>query len=383
MAAKIGLKRIFFWILLSVNIVAAIGLLLAFCAQFLPPSFSGLTVCCGIGFLYILIVNACFVVAWLFVNYKFCLISLSLILLNVGTIDKHIQLKAKELPESCPNTIKIVSYNAQLFGLYSNDESEREAAKGKVFNFLRTNDPDIVCFQEYFWDKSESLNFHTTDSILSIMDLDDNENSYYQYFTRNIKHQQFYGLAIFSKYKIVNAEPIVTDSSSNTAVFIDIKYRSDTVRIYNLHLTSIHMNETDYSVSDQIINNTMSDPSFDKNAKKLYSKITKSAITREKQARIIAEHIQNSPYPVIVCGDFNDPPASYCYNKIARGLKDSFRESGSGRGYTYHGTNMPQYRIDYILHSDKYNSFGHHVETSLMTSDHYPVLTHISLIKKK
>ncbi len=384
MARKNNTKSILFWIFLSLNIIVAIPLLLAFMAQYIPPSFSGLIVCCGIGFLYILLVNICFIVFWIFFNYRYCLVSLILALMSVGTIDKHYQFKAKELPETCPNTIKVMSYNAQLFGLYREDDiTKRDAFRDAVFQYLRETNPDIACFQEFFWDKSETLNFHTTDSILSIMGLEDKENAYYQYFTSNIKHKHYFGIAVFSKYRIIHAEPITTDSSSNSSIYVDIKYRSDTIRIYNLHLTSLHMNKRDYAVSEQITTNNMNDPAIDKHAKKLYRKITESSVKREKQAKIIAEHIKNSPYPVIVCGDFNDPPASYCYNKIARNLKDAFRESGEGTGYTYHGVNMPHYRIDYILHSKQYNSYGFQINKTLSTSDHYPIFAYISLISKR
>ncbi|HPT53031.1 MAG TPA: hypothetical protein PK740_07090, partial [Bacteroidales bacterium] len=181
MDKKIGFKRIFFWILLSLNIIAATGLLLTFLAQYVPPSFSGLIVSCGIVFPFILYINLAFVIAWLIFSYKYCLISLLFILLNVSTIDKHFQLKEKALPENCPNTIQVMSYNVQLFGYYNENNDADNKGKKMIFSFLRERNPDIVCFQEFFWDKSETLNFHTTDSILSILGLDNNETTYYQY----------------------------------------------------------------------------------------------------------------------------------------------------------------------------------------------------------
>ena len=75
-----------------VNIVAAIPLLLSYCAGFIPPSWGGAVVCCGIGFKYLLWINLAFVVLWLPFNYPWCLISLLLVLLNINNIDKHIQL---------------------------------------------------------------------------------------------------------------------------------------------------------------------------------------------------------------------------------------------------------------------------------------------------
>ena len=374
---------IFFWILLFLNVVAAIPLLMSLCAGFIPPSWSGPVVCCGIGFKYILWVNLVFVVLWLPFNYPWCLVSLALVLLNVNNIDKHFQLHGSDVPDTCPNSVKVMSYNVNLFGLYKDDDmKKRVAEKDEIMRYIGEVQPDILCFQEYFWDKSEQLQFHTTDTLLEILNLEDSKEHYFQYFTNTNKRQYYYGLAVFSRYRIIDAAPIVTDSSSNAAMYIDIKYRNDTFRIYNLHLTSLHMDATDYSVSEQITTNNFSDPKMDKNIKRLYRKLTKSAERRQNQVQILREHIDACPYPMIVCGDFNDTPAGYAYNRISKKLKDSFRESGSGHGYTHHGNGMPPYRIDYILHSPDYNDFGHTVGNTISVSDHYPIYATISLLKK-
>ena len=189
-------------------------------------------------------------------------------------------------------------------------------------------------------------------------------------------------MAIFSKYKIVDAGPVLDDESSNAIIYADIKFREDTVRVYNAHLSSIHMTATDYAISKQLTTNAGQDPMFEKNAKKLYRKVADAAAIRQAQADSLRSHINVCPHPVIVCGDFNDTPAGYCYNTVARHLDDSFRKSGKGRGVTYHGSSMPNYRIDYILHSPCYLSYGYTVGKEMGISDHYPIVSTISLFKK-
>ena len=62
-----------------------------------------------------------------------------------------------------------------------------------------------------------------------------------------------------------------------------------------------------------------------------------------EQADTIAKYIQQSPYPVIVCGDFNDVPGSYAYRTVKGNLQDVFvkiwkyisrYDSSKGRLYT-------------------------------------------------
>jgi endonuclease/exonuclease/phosphatase family metal-dependent hydrolase len=92
---------------------------------------------------------------------------------------------------------------------------------------------------------------------------------------------------------------------------------------------------------------------------------------RAEQAATLKASISISPYPVIVCGDFNDPPGSFTYHTVSGGLKDSFVESGKGTANTYNGK-LPSFRIDYILYSPVFKSYNFKV-TNIDHSDHFPV----------
>ena len=79
------------------------------------------------------------------------------------------------------------------------------------------------------------------------------------------------------------------------------------------------------------------------------SRLKSAFVLRAEQAQIIANYIKDSPYPVIVMGDFNDTPQSYAYRKIRKGIHDAFRLAGGGFGNTYSG-DLPSFRIDFIMH---------------------------------
>lgn len=374
-------RRFLYVALLAINILVGSPLLFSFLAQYIPPSTSKYVAFSGIAFPYLLVANCIICFLWIFVRYQYLIISLTLILLNTNTIDKHYQFKAVEKPQKCAQCIKVMSYNVRLFDLYNPTPSEFGKGKEKIFNYLKTEKPDIVCFQEYFLDKGNKLNFFTTDSILSTLELQNDERYYYQYFPNNLRNEYFYGLAIFTKYRIVNNGIVELEKGSNNiAIYADIKYRSDTIRIYSIHLTSIHLDKIDYETGKYFSQN-LNDPNLSKKTKNIYLKLDVAFKKRELQVKMLKNHIDSCRFPIILCGDFNDTPASYAYNQLAKKFKDTFRESGQGEGITYHGDAFPQYRIDYILYDKRYKSYGHTVTNSIKVSDHFPIFSYISLQK--
>mgnify|MGYP000783241517 FL=1 len=76
----------------------------------------------------------------------------------------------------------------------------------------------------------------------------------------------------------------------------------------------------------------------------------------------------------IVCGDFNDTPMSYVYRTMARGLRDAFRECGSGYSHTFRGF-YNTLRIDYVL-SGGFEPLSYEV-LPVDYSDHHPVVVRL------
>jgi endonuclease/exonuclease/phosphatase family metal-dependent hydrolase len=142
----------------------------------------------------------------------------------------------------------------------------------------------------------------------------------------------------------------------------------DTVRIFNIHLHSYGFNPVDYSIIDSGMVSIERD--FQE-AREMGSKLKTGFQVRARQAVIISEYVQKSPHPVILCGDLNDPPVSYSYQQVKKGLEDAFVSSGKGVGRTYIGK-LPSFRIDYIFYSNAFDAYN--FQTHLFRqSDHLPV----------
>jgi endonuclease/exonuclease/phosphatase (EEP) superfamily protein YafD len=92
---------------------------------------------------------------------------------------------------------------------------------------------------------------------------------------------------------------------------------------------------------------------------------------RAYEARILSSSIQKSTLPLIVIGDFNDPPSSYVYHTIRGSLLDAFTSCGWGWGSTYSGP-IPFLRIDNIFCSDPIKPTSFEILPTNI-SDHHPI----------
>ena len=318
---KKNLNRILF----IANSIVLLLLLVSYIAPKVHPDFFWHISLLGIFFPAILIINIIFGIYWLFSWKKYFWANLVIILLGTSHIDNIIanqknildQKKFNELQKNKKHQfdqlINIMSYNVRLFN--QNENINDDDIANKIQDAIRKEQPNILCIQE----------FNLTNETTKIFDL---------YNQKNANDNK---IQIITEYKVIKTGYI---KSKNICVYKDIVL-NDTIRVYNIHLQS----------------------NWVKSMKSSYQ-------NRVSEALKIKQHIDKSPYPVIVCGDFNDTPISYTYSNLKKGLADSFKESGIGIGNSYVG--IPTLRIDYILHSKKYKSYNYK-KNKYELSDHYPI----------
>ncbi len=357
------------------NILFTIALILSYISCYTNPNPYWLMPFFGLAYPYILLVNIFFILLWfLLLKWKKAIFPILIILLGYNHLGRLFQFSGRNLDDSSKN-LKIVSFNVRLFNLYFDNPKtiKNDYSKDVIFDFLKNENPDIICFQEYYYGSNPK--FKTTDSLIKIL----NTKEHFEYYPFKINDDQFFGISIFSKHKIINSDVINFNSkSSNSIVFVDIKYFDDTIRVYNAHLQSIRLSEEDAVFSD---NNKNFDGKL-KDSQKLFTKFKNAYIIRAEQVKCLVENIKSCRYKKILCGDFNDTPTSFVYQNIKRYLKDCFVESGKGFGKTYVGK-LPSYRIDYIFCDDNFESNNFKTHTDIKISDHYPISTNLQLCEKK
>ncbi|MFZ9662132.1 MAG: endonuclease/exonuclease/phosphatase family protein, partial [Chitinophagaceae bacterium] len=164
----------------------------------------------------------------------------------------------------------------------------------------------------------------------------------------------------------------------------DIKVGNDTFSVMNIHLQSYGFREPEYRDLAKI--RSQEDKQL-RATRNIFRKMRIAIEHRNRQADLLSEKIKNATYPLLICGDMNDVPASYAYKTIRGDMEDAFLENGFGLGKTFISGRsrvlgwLPTLRIDYIFHDERILSTQFKRLTKHQ-SDHHGLIADIELPKK-
>ncbi len=358
-----ALRRIFFFFYL----VTAILLIICILSQLLSPATFWPLAFFGLMFPALIVIQIVFLVIFLLLRSKAFILPVVMILAGWNSITATFQFPIRSTTiSSGSNSIKVMTYNVRLFDIahyWSTLNDQREGVLGYVEDLK----PDILCFQEFAVQDPGKFSLDFIKARLSMLPYSAVE---YNFTNQTRKH----GLAIFSRFPIISTGHEHFADTKNMMLFCDLLIGSDTIRVYNNHLESIHFDRDEFQWIDTTANKTRI--TRDK-VTEIADRMKGAYIKRAAQADQVRNNIDNSPYKVIVCGDFNDTPVSYATHTIGKNLYDSFRSGGKWLGITFPNIKAPL-RIDYILHSKEMVSSGYRIG-KVKFSDHRPVSCNIAL----
>ena len=348
------------------NHIAVIALLISYLAPHVSPENFWIIAFFGLAYPILVIINILFLIYWAIQIKKRAFYSFVVIIAGFANLHSYCQFTFNETPNGTKKMISVMSYNVKVFDLYN--WSNNNKTRNKMFQLINNESPEVACFQEYF--HRDSSKYSNTDSLMKYTKF---KYSHIEY-TTTVKPKQHFGIATFSNYPIINkGEVDFGYKSNNVCIYSDIQWGKDTLRIYNMHLQSIAFSKDDYKYIDDLQKDMETQDV--EHSKSILNRLKFAFIKRAQQTDLINASISSSPFPVIVCGDFNDTPASYTRNKIAANLSDAFVESGNGFGRTYIGK-FPSFRIDYILYSKEYKAYKFRTINEAL-SDHYPIICYL------
>jgi endonuclease/exonuclease/phosphatase family metal-dependent hydrolase len=333
------------------NLVLIVLTFIAYLLPFLAPKIFPLLSVFTLFMPLFFLANGLFFVYWAIQFKKRMILSGIVLLVGITFFNKFYKFSAKEFQES-DKDFTVMSYNVRLFNVFK--WLDRDDIPDVILEFINTENPDILCIQEF--------------SNSADMDLKVYPYKYILMEGKQIKT----GQAIFSKFPIIDQGNIVFPNSNNNVVFADIKKGKDIIRVYNMHLQSIKISPDVNEISENI------DVIDQQKSKFLFIRISKAFKQQQEQAVIFKEHEKDCKYPIIICGDMNNSAFSYVYRNIKGKLKDSFEEAGKGFGATYKFRYYPA-RIDYIFADETMEVKEFESFPDFQNSDHYPIMAKLSM----
>ncbi len=351
-------------LILFFNLLAIAAIGLSYLSVHISPERNWLLPFFGLIFPYLLIVNILFAAFWAIRMKWYFLLSLIAILAGWNHTARIYRFGGRQLAANREQAVKLVSYNVK--NLSNNNVNLLDTSvRKRILNYLDHAAPDILCLQEFTVIHPDPDTF--IDSLSAEFGLP--FHGYTKYSEK--KHRYLDALFVFSRFPVIRTEKLVRDEEHNFGLICDIDWHGDTVRIFNIHLESVRFRHEDYNFISGLDLQFTEDENIKENSLRIFRKLKLAYSRRAGQVDLTAGLIAQSPYPVILCGDFNDTPNSYTYQELTSNLTDSFVESGRGFGNTYAGK-LPSLRIDYILHDPSIMSWEFSREV-IELSDHYPV----------
>ena len=172
-------------------------------------------------------------------------------------------------------------------------------------------------------------------------------------------------VALNSKTKIIKQGKLTTKTVGN-AFFADVEFKGKIIRVVNLYLSPFSFDKGKVKPSEDLEKNKMK-------AMYVLRKLVPTFKIHQEEVSEIRKAVDESPYPVVLTGDFNAVPNSYEYYHLGKDLTDAFVAVGRGSGTSFHDYKFP-IRIDYIFTSKEIRPISYRVDRSVKLSDHFPVV---------
>ena len=233
-----------------------------------------------------------------------------------------------EVPAGQP--LSVMSFNTQ-----TNDT--------ELLDLIDRTDADVVALQEL--------------SAAGASVLENNLQDEYPYQALHPQDVDYLGQGILSRYPIMgDGYWEYTDLPDTTGhQRVEIEFSGDNIVIYNIH-----------PWPPAGYNFEFSDPSH-----------------RIPMLRIM-ERAFNETSPMLIVGDMNMVDEFAEYDMLAARLTDSYMQAGDGLGYTFPNLSLaplpPMVRLDYIFHTDDFQSVDSSVIEAGDASDHAAVLSRLVYI---
>ena len=351
--------KLLVFVLTILALIGLVAMALSVLNAYVNPKHFIWTTLFGLAFWEVLIFNIVVLVLLLLLWSKKAWISILALLVAIPGINKSYSFGSKE---EADNSIRVMSYNVHMFK-HIDGKTDSEDFANQMANQVRDQNPDILCCQEFAAFKSGVSRPKCIEDFA--------ESCGFQYIYYNRK-SNFGGNVVFSKYPITKVDEESGFGQENTygvMVTVDAGEKGK-FHVANVHLLSYMITDTEI---DLLINSTDKKDDLDTIGKTVLHKLSYAFQRRSDELKNVLTTMPPVSGPIIMCGDFNEPPLSYNYRQMQKaGFVDTFTKVGRGIKPTYAGK-LPLLRIDYIWANEDVKPLNFK-RLRYKASDHYPIM---------
>lgn len=331
----------------------------------------------GLGFLILFFTLLFLLIFWLTIRSKWWIVCGVILLLGYRQIDAAFafHLPSKFEMVKGDDVLRVMQWNVHSWNqsTYPSEHRFDTKALPKMMALIEEYNPDVLCMEEFF----ESENRRKWPS--NIATLKKMEYKYFFFLNPGRVDDHYEGVAIFSKLPILESGEVQVsvNSDADPLAYADVQFAGQRVRVIAVHLQSVKFDDKQYQDLNDLRRGRKPDI---RGGRTIFSKLKAGFQHRYDQALRVRRQAEQSSYPVVVCGDFNDVPNSGTYFTIAGNLQDAFLKKGTFIGRTFRFIS-PTLRIDYIL-PDNHFEVTQFKRIKSTYSDHYPLVADLTLHQK-
>ncbi|KYP15443.1 endonuclease/exonuclease/phosphatase family protein [Flavihumibacter sp. CACIAM 22H1] len=363
-------------ILLTIGVCLLYGM--ACLAWYFPPGKYWYIAILGVGYAFLLVAMLGLLLFWILARSKWIFLPLLTLLLSWQSIGAFFafQPMARTTITKPENSFRVMQWNVERFAQMRPSSRANRNKRKQILSYIRIQDPDILCMQEFF-ESNDPERF--AENIPFFRDSLGFRYFYYAMDHRRPDTAYEHGIAIFSKYPIKKTFRGRYDGpkemkANESYIYIDLEINGKMIRVFTTHLQSLLFTGTEFKNLEDI---KKGDEKTLTKSVSIFRKFRQAYAFRKDQAHKVRDELNKSPYPVIICGDFNDIPNSYVYRTVKGNLQDVFTRKGFGVGRTFSSIS-PTLRIDYTLVDPMFEVVQCR-NPHPQLSDHFPVITDLRL----
>lgn len=267
-------------------------------------------------------------------------------------------MNSKTDPEPGAPTLTVLTWNV----LHGSDLEHPDASEARMLEEILKTNADVVCLQEIFGFNDKCLEHFsqaTMDSLRKVYPYELGDGTY--------------DLRILSKYPLRHVY-FGSVNRANIAEYFTVKTPTREIAMANVHLPSFSLDEDERTIF------TKHGPrEKEKLGIGIIRKMEYAFPVRAEAAEKILNGMEDLAMPTIICGDFNDVPASWTYRLFLKaGFQDAYVATNFFPTYTFY-PNMFYFHLDQIFYRGGVRPLS--VERlNIRTSDHMPLLATFQIL---